>query len=68
MGYDINYAAPVAASNAPYAVLKQAVDDYTQELGIASSKIVLALPWYGYDWTCVNALTPTDQSWYVICL
>lgn len=63
MGYDLAYGTPHASSNAPVAVLRQGIADYAT-LGIPPEKLVLAVPWYGYDVPCLNALAPpVNVTW-----
>ncbi|XP_053775935.1 di-N-acetylchitobiase [Desmodus rotundus] len=42
-----------AAANAPYNQTLTAYDDYIK-MGINPKKLVMGLPWYGYDYTCLT--------------
>eukprot|EP01062_Namystynia_karyoxenos_P031007 TRINITY_DN23034_c0_g1_i1.p1 TRINITY_DN23034_c0_g1~~TRINITY_DN23034_c0_g1_i1.p1 ORF type:complete len:386 (+),score=127.67 TRINITY_DN23034_c0_g1_i1:73-1158(+) len=50
----------VASANSPSAVARLGLQQYL-DLGIPASKLVMGLPWYGYDYPCVNG-TPADSS------
>ncbi|CAK6441290.1 unnamed protein product [Pipistrellus nathusii] len=43
----------IAAANAPYNQTINAYDDYIK-MGINPKKLVMGLPWYGYDYTCLT--------------
>ncbi|XP_004679223.1 PREDICTED: di-N-acetylchitobiase [Condylura cristata] len=43
----------IAAANAPYNQTITGYDDYIK-LGINPKKLVMGIPWYGYDYTCLN--------------
>ncbi|KAK1339864.1 hypothetical protein QTO34_018422 [Cnephaeus nilssonii] len=43
----------IAAANAPYNQTITAYDDYIK-MGINPKKLVMGLPWYGYDYTCLT--------------
>ncbi|KAG8519463.1 Di-N-acetylchitobiase [Galemys pyrenaicus] len=43
----------IAAANAPYNQTLTGYDDYIK-LGINPKKLVMGIPWYGYDYTCLN--------------
>ncbi|XP_014595559.1 di-N-acetylchitobiase [Equus przewalskii] len=42
-----------AAANAPYNTTLTGYDDFIKK-GINPKKLVMGLPWYGYDYTCLN--------------
>jgi len=66
MGYDINWGNQQAYANAPL----PDVESYIQSslnAGVASNKIILGVPWYGYTYDC-NTATPntacvTNTQW-----
>ncbi|XP_049627213.1 di-N-acetylchitobiase [Suncus etruscus] len=43
----------IAAANAPYNKTLSGYDDYIK-MGINPKKLVMGVPWYGYDYTCLN--------------
>ncbi|KAM8792002.1 di-N-acetylchitobiase [Rhynchonycteris naso] len=43
----------IAAANSPYNQTLTAYDDYIK-MGINPKKLVMGLPWYGYDYTCLT--------------
>ncbi|XP_007524796.2 di-N-acetylchitobiase [Erinaceus europaeus] len=43
----------IAAANAPYNQTLTGYDDYIK-MGIDPKKLVMGIPWYGYDYTCLN--------------
>eukprot|EP01050_Picozoa_sp_SAG11_P028446 SAG11_NODE_7600_length_1123_cov_1.261719_2_plen_251_part_01 len=43
----------VASANSPLPGLKMAMQQYADQ-GVSMDKIVLGLPWYGYDYACTN--------------
>ncbi|XP_003784242.1 di-N-acetylchitobiase [Otolemur garnettii] len=43
----------IAAANAPYNQTLTGYNDYIR-LGISPKKLVMGVPWYGYDYTCLN--------------
>ncbi|KAJ6656293.1 hypothetical protein lerEdw1_003949 [Lerista edwardsae] len=43
----------IARANAPYNQTLAGYDDYLH-LGISPKKLVMGVPWYGYDYTCLN--------------
>uniref|UniRef100_A0A8D2ACQ6 Di-N-acetylchitobiase n=1 Tax=Sciurus vulgaris TaxID=55149 RepID=A0A8D2ACQ6_SCIVU len=43
----------IAAANAPYNQTVTGYRDYI-EMGINPKKLVMGIPWYGYDYTCLN--------------
>jgi len=45
------YGQCIASANAPSGIVQRAIQRYT-DIGIAPSKMVLGLPWYGYDYPC----------------
>jgi len=66
MGYDINWGNQQAAANAPLPQVESYIQD-SLNAGIASKKIILGVPWYGYSYAC-NTNTPnttciTNDAW-----
>ncbi|ELK06296.1 di-N-acetylchitobiase [Pteropus alecto] len=56
MSYDAHsliWADCIAGSNAPYVDTLAAYDDYIK-MGINPKKLVMGVPWYGYDYTCLT--------------
>ncbi|XP_038601667.1 di-N-acetylchitobiase isoform X2 [Tachyglossus aculeatus] len=45
----------VAAANAPYNQTLLGYEDYIR-MGISPGKLVMGVPWYGYDYTCIDLL------------
>ncbi|XP_053324943.1 di-N-acetylchitobiase-like [Spea bombifrons] len=43
----------VAGANAPYNQTLRGYDEFV-DLGIDPKKLVMGVPWYGYDYTCLN--------------
>uniref|UniRef100_A0A8C5L1D9 Chitobiase n=2 Tax=Jaculus jaculus TaxID=51337 RepID=A0A8C5L1D9_JACJA len=43
----------IAAANAPYSQTLTGYSDYIK-MGIDPKKLVMGIPWYGYDYTCLN--------------
>jgi hypothetical protein len=72
MGYDLPYIEPCShtgncsqtplwppLANAPLPALQRTVQQY-QQLGVAASRLVMALPWYGKDYACQSAAGAAD--------
>jgi di-N-acetylchitobiase len=66
MDYDLRsqiYGPCVASANSPLDLVIQGMEAF-MSLGIPSSKLVMGLPWYGYDYPCIEfdgktcAITP----------
>ncbi|KAJ8793491.1 hypothetical protein J1605_019325 [Eschrichtius robustus] len=43
----------IAGANSPYTKTLTGYDDYIK-IGINPKKLVMGIPWYGYDYTCQN--------------
>ncbi|VFV27601.1 di-n-acetylchitobiase [Lynx pardinus] len=62
----------IAAANAPYKETLTGYDDYIK-IGINPEKLVMGIPWYGYDYTCLKLLEdrvctiPKVPSWRASC-
>ncbi|KAF0690662.1 Aste57867_17968 [Aphanomyces stellatus] len=61
MSYDMRsqiYYQCLAGANSPLALVQKGLEEYMTGYGIPPSKLVLGLPWYGYDYPC-TALAST---------
>eukprot|EP01097_Dermamoeba_algensis_P010682 TRINITY_DN796_c0_g2_i1.p1 TRINITY_DN796_c0_g2~~TRINITY_DN796_c0_g2_i1.p1 ORF type:complete len:239 (-),score=46.87 TRINITY_DN796_c0_g2_i1:117-833(-) len=45
----------VASANSPYNLVKKGVYEFMR-LGISTDKLVLGVPWYGYDYPCLPSM------------
>ena len=72
MGYDLTGVAPnggPAAANSPLSVVSEGVDEGLTILTPAHrTKLVVLLPWYGYDEACRPALASSDGEAPLPCL
>jgi len=50
----------VASANAPLSICQKGVQDFIN-LGIPASKLVLGIPWYGYDYPCEGEMSLDDK-------
>ena len=72
MGYDMCWGTQTGESNDPVRSLQAGVDQYTSKLNIAAGKVVLGLPWYGWDFPCsgqelgapCDVTPPAGKPWY----
>merc|ERR1711964_683895 len=63
MAYDTRsqvYGPCLASANVPASVAALGIQQFL-ELGVAPSKLVLGLPWYGYNYKCANGTSPTAR-------
>ena len=65
MSYDLrsqiyNMTDCVASANSPIHRVAAGLHNYTL-LGVPGNKLVLGVPWYFYDYPCVNGTDPTDS-------
>jgi len=64
MDYDtqsqITQGACIASANAPISGTKQGIEQYL-ELGVDRHKLILGVPWYGYQYPCLNGTQPHDR-------
>ncbi|EFA76415.1 glycoside hydrolase family 18 protein [Heterostelium album PN500] len=56
MDYDMNLSPDLAQANSPLPNVASGLTNYT-DLLIPREKIVMAFPWYGYDYQCINNMT-----------
>ena len=51
----------IASANAPFAGMVHGIQRYL-ELGIESQKLILGVPWYGYRYPCLPAMTDVHSQ------
>jgi len=51
----------VASANAPISICQKGINDFLQ-LGISPRKLILGIPWYGYQYECVNEDRSLDNK------
>lgn len=56
----------LAGPNAPRETVLAGVASYLR-LGVPAGKLVLGVPWYGYDYPCVNGSAATDAATGAVC-
>jgi len=66
MDYDANIDIFVAQANSPLFLVEEGYNFYIKNLSIDPNSLVMALPWYGYDFTCENFLNRTGHELCVI--
>ena len=52
MDYDASLDLLIANSNSPLQLIEQSFNQYINELQIPAQQFVMAVPWYGHDYTC----------------
>jgi len=52
MDYDATVDLLIANSNSPLQLISHSYDQYINELHIPAQHFVMAVPWYGYDYSC----------------
>jgi di-N-acetylchitobiase len=68
MAYDEPWNTKVAAANSPIAVIAEGIAQYSAA-GVPASKLVVGLPWYGWDYPCnttvgvCDVVPPAGQKW-----
>ena len=68
MAYDEPWDTKVAAANSPIAMIAKGVAQYAAA-GVPASKLVIGLPWYGWDYPCssqagvCDVVPPAGQPW-----
>jgi len=63
MGYDTRsqiFDQCIASANTPYSLAQRGIQRYI-DLGIPKEKLILGLPWYGYQYTCLSPMQRTDN-------
>jgi len=50
----------IASANAPKVVSKHGIERYIQ-IGVSPKKLILGLPWYGYDYPCLLGTKDQDR-------
>eukprot|EP00966_Prymnesium_polylepis_P261771 6046877-Prymnesium_polylepis.1 len=70
MAYDECWGSPTATANSPIGRLVQGIGDYAS-LGVPAEKLVMGLPWYGWDFPCDEphgpgcaVHPPPGQPWF----
>ena len=69
MAYDEPWGSHVAAANSPIHKIRTGIAQYAK-LGVPASKLVIGLPWYGWDYPCVTkeglcvVKPPGGQPWF----
>eukprot|EP00966_Prymnesium_polylepis_P038852 902003-Prymnesium_polylepis.1 len=70
MAYDECWGSPTATANSPIDRLLQGIADYGS-LGVPAEKLVVGLPWYGWDFPCDEphgpscaVHPPSGQPWF----
>merc|ERR1712196_396057 len=71
MAYDECWGTATARANSPLPVLTDSVNQY-KALGVPPEKLVMGLPWYGWDFPCdgvgaytqCNITVPKGKEWY----
>ena len=69
MAYDEPWGSHVAAANSPIRNINAGIAQYAK-LGVPASKLVIGLPWYGWDYPCVAkegecvVKPPAGSPWY----
>jgi len=61
MAYDLRsqiFGPCIASANSPFLSVMAGITDFTN-LGISRNKLVLGVPWYGYDYTCIQPQNET---------
>ena len=56
------FGACIASANSPVGLIESGLTDFLK-LGINASQLVIGVPWYGYDYKCVNK----DSTTQTIC-
>lgn len=62
MDYDANIDIVVAQANSPLYVIEEGLNFYIKNLSINPDSLVMAVPWYGYDFPCKDFLNRTGNE------
>eukprot|EP01116_Phalansterium_solitarium_P009050 TRINITY_DN23058_c0_g1_i1.p1 TRINITY_DN23058_c0_g1~~TRINITY_DN23058_c0_g1_i1.p1 ORF type:complete len:353 (+),score=51.96 TRINITY_DN23058_c0_g1_i1:74-1132(+) len=62
MAYDMCWDTRVATANSPLGGVQTGINDYLNTIGVDVDKIVLGLPWYGYDFPCEPGTSPVATT------
>ncbi|XP_076810974.1 di-N-acetylchitobiase-like [Clavelina lepadiformis] len=66
MDYDAMDSGIFASANSPYDVIAKSYPLFTNELAIPSHKLVMAVPWYGYNFECATFINNSNENWCVL--
>nr|CAB3234136.1 di-N-acetylchitobiase-like [Phallusia mammillata] len=66
MDYDATIDILIASANSPIPLLKESYDLYIKNLSIDPNLLVMAVPWYGYDYSCKWFFNRTGDNLCVI--
>jgi di-N-acetylchitobiase len=62
MAYDMCWGAAKASANSPLNGVQAGLQQYFNDFNVGPEKIVVGLPWYGYDFPCTNTLPTPNAS------
>jgi len=66
MAYDINWGSQIAGANAPLPLITADLQKSLSN-GVPANKMILGVPWYGYEYPCTtttfNTECKTTHSW-----
>ena len=65
MDYDATLDILFASANSPIKLISEGYTQYIEQLGINSNKLVMAVPWYGYNYSCSHFFNHTGDD---VCL
>jgi di-N-acetylchitobiase len=66
MDYDATLDVLFASANSPYNLIKEGYVQYIEQLKISPNKFVMAVPWYGYNYTCSRFYNHTGDNLCII--
>ena len=66
MNYDATVDILFASANSPINLIKEGYTQYIEELNISPNKFVMAIPWYGYNYTCSRFYNHTGDNLCII--
>ena len=64
--YNANIDIFVAQANSLFYLIEEGINFYVKNLSINPNNLVMAVPWYGYDFTCKSLLNRTGNELCVI--